>query len=481
MSDLTTFKILSHACMLIKRGSTHLIIDPWLVGSCYWRSWWNYPEPEVIENELNQVTHVLISHIHWDHWHGQSLKKYFKGRQFFLADEPKTRSYDDLVRLRLGDVNLLKHGKTICLGDDIKITIYQFGLFQNDSVIVIETPEVKILNANDAKVAGLVLQSIMKKHGPFDFALRSHSTANYRACISVVNDHAQMIDDNVHYSRSFKLFMDAVNPKYAIPFASNNCHLHKDTYKFNQIITNPFKLHHWIEQNGGLKQSELVIMLPGSSWNSQTGFDVKVLDPFINVEQKLVEYKERKENKLSESYLFEASQDLNPKIIAKHEMHLSHIPYILRICLKKITIAYKVIKDEHHEFYFNIELTKGSVVETTREAYQQALVKIDWPIYVFIQAIHLKMYSHAFISKRIMFQVDNDKNIRKLKYYLSFLELIEHEVFPLKWGYFKRFVAAYLQRWREVVVYISVFKQVFINKKSLGAVEEVVLRRTGNR
>jgi UDP-MurNAc hydroxylase len=103
----TVFKILSHACLWVKRGNTRLIIDPWLLGSCYWRSWWNYPEPDIDFAELKQTTHVLLSHIHWDHWHGLSLKKFFKQCQFIVPDEPKKRSYDDLVEVRLGDVKLM--------------------------------------------------------------------------------------------------------------------------------------------------------------------------------------------------------------------------------------------------------------------------------------------------------------------------------------------------------------------------------------
>ena len=38
-----SFKILSHASLLIKSDANELLVDPWLVGSCYWRSWWNYP------------------------------------------------------------------------------------------------------------------------------------------------------------------------------------------------------------------------------------------------------------------------------------------------------------------------------------------------------------------------------------------------------------------------------------------------------
>ena len=46
------FTILSHASMIIEHNDHKIVIDPWLLGSCYWRSWWNFPEPspELIYN-----------------------------------------------------------------------------------------------------------------------------------------------------------------------------------------------------------------------------------------------------------------------------------------------------------------------------------------------------------------------------------------------------------------------------------------------
>jgi hypothetical protein len=36
--------VLSHAGLSVTGSGVNLICDPWLVGSCYWRSWWNYYE-----------------------------------------------------------------------------------------------------------------------------------------------------------------------------------------------------------------------------------------------------------------------------------------------------------------------------------------------------------------------------------------------------------------------------------------------------
>ena len=39
------FTVLSHAGLHVEHNGVHIVCDPWLIGSCYWRSWWNFPEP----------------------------------------------------------------------------------------------------------------------------------------------------------------------------------------------------------------------------------------------------------------------------------------------------------------------------------------------------------------------------------------------------------------------------------------------------
>src|SRR5690606_433537 len=66
------FTVLSHAGLSVSGAGTTLLCDPWLVGSCYWRSWWNYPPPseELVASLRPDV--ISLSHIHWDHFHGVS-------------------------------------------------------------------------------------------------------------------------------------------------------------------------------------------------------------------------------------------------------------------------------------------------------------------------------------------------------------------------------------------------------------------------
>ncbi len=467
----TKFSILSHACLLIERGATKIIIDPWLVGACYWGSWWNFPEPEINPALLEKVDYVIISHVHWDHWHGLTLKKFFKGCQYIVPDEYCNRSYNDLKKCKLGTIQKAKHGVSLQLPDKIVITCYNFGLFLNDAAIVIETPECKLFDVNDCKITGLPLTHILKKHGHFDFALRSHSSANYRACINT-ND-VNEVDDSLHYSRSFKLFIDRVKPTYAVPFASNHCHLHKDTYAFNSLVTNPLILKQQLGNNPFL-DTELKIMLPGSSWSSNSGFTIKSLDIYNNIDSHLINYKMKKNETITGLYAKEAVKKIDQRVIDRHCTHLHFIPKFTRKTLSHYSIAYCIRTIDNEFSYYYIDLLTPSLLLCDRNKYSSANVRIEWPVSVFRDAVYKKMYHHAFISKRVRFDTTGSGFLKPLIKLITSLELIELEFYPVRFSYLFRMFKAYCVRYREVGVFFLAFYYSKIKKMPLYLVEEKI-------
>ena len=467
------FTILSHACLLLERGETKLIVDPWLLGACYWGSWWNFPEPQLDPELLSQVDYVIISHVHWDHWHGLTLKKFFKDCHYIVPDEYQHRSYEDLKRLDIGPITQVKHAHTLQLPDDIKITCYNFGLFLNDSAIIVETPECKLLDANDCKITGLPLQHILKKHGHFDFALRSHSSANYRACINT-NDSYQA-DDPEHYARSFQLFMQKVKPAYAVPFASNSCHLHQDTYKFNHLITNPKVLQQQIGDNP-FPPTQLTVMLPGSSWSSATGFELMPTDCFDDVTIHLARYRERKQSVLENLYAKERALKIDQRLLDRHCEHLKTIPKFFRKKLSNHTLAYAIHKLDAQTTYYQIDLQQATLTACEETHYLTADIRFDWPLQVFRDAVYKKMYHHAFISKRVLFYIPNAESAKPLQHMIDSLERIELGVFPLRASYFWELFKSYCVRYREIIVYFAAFYYAKIKKMPLYLVEEKIAR-----
>jgi L-ascorbate metabolism protein UlaG (beta-lactamase superfamily) len=54
------FTILSHACLYVEQGDIALAINPWLRGSTYWRSWWNYPPAAIRKRARYLASRQLV-------------------------------------------------------------------------------------------------------------------------------------------------------------------------------------------------------------------------------------------------------------------------------------------------------------------------------------------------------------------------------------------------------------------------------------
>lgn len=450
-------------------------MDPWLIGSCYWRSWWNYPPVDKTSVQNIKVDAIYITHVHWDHWHGPSLKKLFsKDTLIITHDEPNKRSVKDLKDIGFKNIKLLKHGETFELGN-IKITPYQFGLFLNDSALVVETPEMKLLNANDCKIAGAALRSIIKRHGPFDFALRSHSSANDRVCYTLESGDYSF-DDKDHYSRSFALFMEAVKPKYAVPFASNHCHLHKDVYSMNDLVNDPFKLEGYLSENKLLQDVELKIMLSGDSWSSESGFSINPENRkyFENKEKYIAEYRHEVSEKLDRFYTLENRIRPNSRIIEMFEGQISSIPRILRSRLGDFSYKMVLFNDEG-EHHYVVTPKQGSVEECDSSLDLGATVRI--PIKIFLDSVAMNMFHHSSISKRNQYIFKTEQQLLEYEKFQDLLEYVELEVFPIRLKYIGKLLKAYVRRWREVIVYIQAF---LLKRKGMPIyeVEEEILKRT---
>ena len=453
-----SFKILSHASMLIKHGSEdELLVDPWLVGSCYWGSWWNYPpvKKEAIA-DLNPKA-IYITHVHWDHWHGPSLKRFLGSDvEIITHDEPNKRSYRDLKKFGFKNIRVLKHGESYKIGE-IKITPYQFGLFLNDSAVVIETPEIKILNANDCKIAGSSLKQIKDTHGKFDFAMRSHSSANDRVCYSIEGSD-RVFDNPAHYTSAFKLFMDNVRPTYAIPFASNHCHLHKDVFELNKIINDPFRLSREIDELGGLRESKIKVMLTGDSWSPDDGFCIDGENKrfFLEKEKNLNDYKISAHDRLEKNYVRQRNSKVSQRTVDKFRGYVRCIPKIAKRRLKGWSFSMN-ITGGREEVYLLVEPYKSVVQKIDKKLFKEIPAKIFMPGDVFNSAVQLNMFHHSGISKRNRYQFSNEYNLRKWEIMNGLLEKVELEVFPLKMAYIKNIFFNYFRRWREVMVYVEAY------------------------
>ena len=161
MTDLL-LRTLGHASVALYRegGDPILVTDPWLVGSVYWRSWWlqHYPSADDIA-WLGRAAHVYVTHEHPDHFHMPSIRRLGCCPTYLfpaLAERGFLRHMEQ-AGFRAATVPARRWQP---LGGGV--AILSLPLWNDDSVLVIDTPDALILNLNDAKPLPPVLNSLRR-------------------------------------------------------------------------------------------------------------------------------------------------------------------------------------------------------------------------------------------------------------------------------------------------------------------------------
>src|SRR5215510_7404922 len=105
-----SFRILGHACTVVESNGRRLLIDPWLIGSCYWRSWWHFPTPIEVTPDLFKVDAIYITHGQFD----RSVKVLMAR---FVTDKMRagveSLGFTNIVELKHGEPYELEGGLTL--------------------------------------------------------------------------------------------------------------------------------------------------------------------------------------------------------------------------------------------------------------------------------------------------------------------------------------------------------------------------------
>jgi UDP-MurNAc hydroxylase len=453
------FEILSHAGLRIEHEAKTLIVDPWLIGSAYWRSWWNYPPVNVERVSTLRADYVYLSHIHWDHFHGPSLRTLGKDVQILIPEDRYSRMRDDLRAMGFKRVREIPHGKSFTLAPDFSITPFLFFPL-TDSMLAVKAGNTVLLDANDCKICGLPLRHVKKLFPSVDFVLRSHSSANVRVCHEYLDrdaGHYESVDDKEGYLRSFSNFMSAIQPRYAVPFASNHCHLHRDALRFNRWQQTPKDVKDYFQRYraaNGLA-TELVTMLPGSTWRELEGFHLAPEDDwFSNRENRIEAYGKANAAKLADYYAAEEKVTVSETDLRRYFDRLrSHVPWFWRRRFKGRPVFFRALSGPREQLW-KIDLFAGSVARVNREEYLASNMRIEMPAIILRQCLRMNMFSHAGISKRIKW-VASSKSMGLLGFFVLMTDFEEYGLIPLHRNLSWRSIRVWLRRWRELLGYVQ--------------------------
>lgn len=445
------FRILSHAGMEVRAASKTLLFDPWLIGSTYWRSWWNYPPVSRELIESLRPDFIYLTHIHWDHFQSVSLRRFPQETPVLIPRGNGLRMKRDLHQIGFRNVREIRHGETVELAPGFKLTSWQFYPF-TDSAAVVECEGTVLFNCNDAKFMGAPLRQILKRHPRIDFVFRSHSSANPRQCFDFTDAPDAPADDESRYARDFADFAVRAGARYAVPFASNHCFLHKEVFHLNSTVTTPAQVEEHFRREK-VEGPELKIMVSGDSWDSREGFSIADGPWFRERHRLLTEYRERNAAALEKFYARETETSVNLAQVERYfRRFVAALPWGARFVFRKRPVTYVLTGAGSQAFRIN--LWKGTVAELEVDSVEDAAdpLQIHTSAYIFRQCMARDLFLHLGISKRVRFRCK-----RADARYHWFLELLfnlyESEMLPAVKMLSPRFVLTWIPRWREILLY----------------------------
>jgi len=450
------FRILSHACLLVGGAGKTFLTDPWLLGSCYWRSWWNFPPVQPALWQGLRPDAIYITHIHWDHFHSPTLKRFDRNTLILVPFFSSDRMRRDLRAMGFENVVEIPHGRPYSLGEDFRITSYQFSPW-GDSAVVVETEGIKLLNANDAKLMGGPLEQVLRKHGRFDFAFRSHSSANDRVCYRYTDSDEVYSEDAAEvYARSFYRFMEKVSPRYAVPFASNHCFLHRETFDYNGIVETPVQVQRYVDAIGGFSDTELKVMVSGDAWDSRAGFAIAGGDWFSNRDAHIRDYLEENRAKLEASYRIEERVRVRLEEFERFfRTFLAGVPRFMKRPLRGRPIVFAARAGAGVD-YFLIDVYAGKIAQIHAHELPEHPIIFETAAPVLKKALAANMFSHIGISKRVCY-LSRREDARYIGSLNQLLAAYEYEVLPLSRSLTLRTLRVYARRWRELLLYVRFF------------------------
>lgn len=445
------FQILSHAGMRVRAAGKTLVFDPWLVGSTYWRSWWNYPPPDKALVDSLHPDFIYLTHIHWDHFQGPSLKKFPPETAILVPRGNSRRMRKDLNDLGFPNVREVRHGETVELAPGFTLTSYQFYPF-TDSAAIVEADGVALFNANDAKLMGGPLSQILRRHSKIDFVFRSHSSANPRLCFEFTDAPGESPDDGARYAADFADFAVRTGARHAVPFASNHCFLHRETFPLNDTVTTPERVERVFRERG-LRSPALKIMVSGDSWDSDAGFTIANGPWFRERDRLLAAYRDEKAPVLEKFYAQEARTSVPEALVRKYfAAFIPAVPFPVRWLFRARPVTY--LLEGARPQAFRIDLWRKAAVEIDPGAVSDATdpLQIRTSSLIFRQCMALNLFLHLGIGKRVRFR--SRRADAKYHWLLEFLfNLYESEMLPWRRMLSPRFLLTWAPRWREILLY----------------------------
>ncbi len=302
-------KVIGHSCLEIETRAGTILVDPWLSGSCYWRSWWHFPPSAPPDAETLRPDFVYLTHHHFDHFHYPSLRRIDRSAQVLIPRFGVDVMAAEVTGLGFGPPVEMPHGKVVEMGRGVQAASFQYGF--DDSAFVVADGDDVVVDFNDAKTRGRALDQITRRFGPPTLAFKSHSFAQSYPVLYRADDPADLaLVTRQTYLDDFHDTMARLRPRHAVPFGSMVGFLHPESRPVNDHLITPGDVRTAMAERDGPPGVEVVTMAPGDSWSSEAGFERSSFDWYAQRGEHLADLAALAEPKLAEQAAAERGRTL---------------------------------------------------------------------------------------------------------------------------------------------------------------------------
>jgi UDP-MurNAc hydroxylase len=311
------FTVIGHSCLRIETSGPTILVDPWLFGSCYWRSWWHYPTVAEPAPEVFEPDYVYLTHHHFDHFHFPSMRKVDRNAHVLVPEFGVPTLAGEVRSLGFSEVMELPHAQIVQIAPGVRVASYQCG--PDDSVFVVADGEHVLVDINDSKLRGRTLERILADFGRPTFVFKSYSFAQSYPILYTADDPADLeLVTRDSYLDNWVRVVDALEPRYGVPFGSMVAFLHPDSKGANEQLITPGEVVDAFRARHPHAVTEAVQMDPGDSWSSDSGFALSGVDWYADRENHLEELAAQVAPKIADQTLEEKAITLEYETFAAY-------------------------------------------------------------------------------------------------------------------------------------------------------------------
>jgi UDP-MurNAc hydroxylase len=255
----------------------------------------------------------------------------------------------------------------------------------------------------------------------------------------------------------------------AIPFASNVCFLHKETWKYNQYGVSPLEVKEYFDDHGP-RDSRCTVMIPGDSWSDEGGFELQEHDYFTNREEHLEAYAREVAPKLEETYEHEARAECPFRLFERYfQARINELPRFSRLLFRAVVVF--SLSDRDPVFWVaDFGERRVYEAETLPENYA---LHIQVPAAVLRDCIRRRLFASWSAGKRVSIHVARG-HVRDYLVFFQLLDMFECEFFPMRRMLSRRFLRVWSRRWRELSSYAGLLWTVTFRARGSDPLEAFV-------